>query len=260
MSETYDGTQTEEDGDSEASDFQPEAFETDPDAGSEDGDGSGPGDGVSEGLNSPQEAAPLPGRRRASDAIQTLRRENQALREQTARLEGRFTELAQQRSPPSGPTAEQVAAQEAQERAQLELMLPAEVARYYHDKTMRTVQQQMQAQAFNTWDMSDLAAFRSQTATDPLARKYERQVEDLLRSERAAGRNSSRETILNFLIGRDARAKAQAAAGKQGKTAQGRVNGATGRVAPPAQGADARGARERAERDSLEARLRNVTF
>ena len=170
-----------------------------------------------------------PAPRRSGGGSETIRAQRRARQEAEAEAARLRQELAEARGFQQGIQARQVdpqtAARAEQEFYQRLSMLPPEEA---HREVIQRGRQEfgaaLQQIEFRSNDRADKQAYDIAARTDPLARKYQAQVEQILSDERRQGRNPDRETILDVLVGRETREKARAAT-------PGQRNGAARRVA-----------------------------
>jgi len=195
-----------------------------------DGDEAG-GDAGDEGEAQEEvddDVAPAPRRGGGSATVRAQRaraqaaeREAGALREQIAALTANQRAIEQRLA--NDPAAQ--AAAEAREREQVALMTPDEVARYYAQKSEQRVFQAIQASEFRANDRADKQAYDAAARTSRVHQQYRSQVEQVLSSERAQGRNPDREIILKYLVGNDVLDRANRAAPGQRQRAAARVSG-----------------------------------
>jgi hypothetical protein len=119
----------------------------------------------------------------------------------------------------------QAAARAEQEfYASLELMPPAQAYQTLMRQGQSVIEARLQQAEFRANDRIDKRDYDAAARTDPVARQYQAQVEQILADERRMGRNPERETILDVLVGRETRAKARAAAPGQVRNGQRRIN------------------------------------
>jgi glutamine phosphoribosylpyrophosphate amidotransferase len=150
-----------------------------------------------------------------------------------------------------------LAAQREQER--LAMMQPHELIAHFQEKTRQEMRQEMQQFRLESQEQTDRLAFASLKAREPIAARYEKDVEALVASERAAGRIVSREVALNFAIGKAIREKAPGQAATQRTAARARVASQTTR--PGNQSGSPRDNRPSGDDlSSLEARLKGQTI
>lgn len=185
----------------------------------------------------------------------------QRWRERTERSERELAELRQQvagitqaRQQPAYDPAAAARAEQA-ELEQVRLMAPDEVARHYYQKAQREMGAVLAQQQFAIEDRIDRQAYENAAARSALHQRYAPRVEALLQSERASGRNTSREVILKYLVGEDAMQRATRAAPTQQRQAARRVAGAQAR--PTGSRSDA-GSDRRPAPDSYEASLERL--
>lgn len=162
-------------------------------------------------------ATPRNLRRRAQEAERErddARRQLQDVSARQANLEARLA---------NDPGAQARSAAEEAER--LAIMTPAEVGRYFYQKGLNETRQALFQQQFQTHEAFDKRKYDEAARTSKLHQRYHKEVDDVLRAERAQNRNPDREDILNHLIGRDVRDRAGRAAPVQRRQAQARVAG-----------------------------------
>ncbi|PXX15855.1 hypothetical protein C7399_109190 [Paraburkholderia tropica] len=106
------------------------------------------------------------------------------------------------------------------------------------NRTMRQSQQAAAHALFQAQDLNDRTAFESKFSSDPHRSRYRDRVEQAVQSERAQGRNVSREAVYYHMLGKDiaegklkpkAKAKAPAADIPRGKSPNVRPNVPSGR-------------------------------
>ena len=237
-----------------------EGHETEADAGTEpeqgevgtDSEDAAEGDGAeTEGQDEVVAATEDKPRSRAAARIEKLSTsareatERAAAAETKARdLEARLARLEQPRETP----------EQVQQR--MALMTPEERLEYKLDQAERRNQQNMQAMAFQMNDGNDKAAFTALRARDSVADRYADRVEAELTRLRTQGQNVSREALLDYMVGKDIRAKGGAAKSKQQKDGERRISRQT--AAPGNSRGDSAPAK-RGEK-SLEDKLADVTF
>jgi hypothetical protein len=106
-------------------------------------------------------------------------------------------------------------------------------------------------------DRLDQIEFRALVASNPVAKRFESQVEKLVRQEAAKGYSVTRETALKFALGEALLEKTKSAAGKQKPAGAARVAAQTTRTTRA--GADVGSERARAAGvNALEKRLENM--
>lgn len=189
--------------------------------------------------------------RRGETRFQRLANETKSARQESAELRRELEQLKAERRPAVQPSESP-----EQEAQRLALMTPEERMEYRFQKAERTNQQNMQAMAFQLQDGNDKSAFTSLCAGDPVAAKYKDRVETELTRIRGQGQNVSREALMDYLIGKDVRAKRGPAAEKQRKQGERNIQRQQAR---PANGRGDSAPAKRGEK-SLEDRLKDVTF
>jgi translation initiation factor IF-2 len=184
------------------------------------------------------EARPAPRRGGGSATVRAQRRRAQEAEARTAALE---REVAELRQIASRPAVDPAAAARAEQEwlAQLDMMTPAQAAQAVLERSRRENQQQLNMLHFQTTDRLDKQAYDATARTSKVHQQYRSQVEQVLASERAQGRNPDREIILKYLVGNDVLERGARAAPAQRSAAARRVNGqrtqptgARGNVAP----------------------------
>lgn len=221
----------------------------------EDGEGDPePDEGDGEGEDEPRPAArqSRPGRN------QRLRAENERLHREMAELRGRVDGISQSVRQPQPDYSAQRQRQEQEFWAALETMTPAEAARAAYQRAQGEFGQALRMQQMSVEDRIDKQAYDAQRTTSTVHQRYADRVEAVIAQERARGNvGITRDAVLKYLLGEDAIARANKAAGGQRQQAQRRVRQQT--VQPASgRGDGARGTR--AAPDSLEAaraRVRN---
>lgn len=190
---------------------------------------------------------------RRTARVQSLEKERDAEKAQAAEYKRRYDELIAQQHTQRTPA--QVEAEAAAEQAKMAAMDPLDRVTYIADKKINALQSQIQGLGFQTQDSSDKATFEARASIDPLYEKYKDRVETALAGMRAKGANTTREALLTYMIGEDARKKAaQKPEGQRRKdAASSRVAKANGK-APTTRGDTTNSKSEK----SLEDRLRGV--
>lgn len=180
-----------------------------------------------------------PERSRATRAVQEAKR---VAREQGARAQALEAEIAQLRAEravrESAATKQQEESPE-QEAQKLALMTVEERVDYKIAKADARNARAIGLANFQSADMADKAAFQSKAASDPRRKRLADEVEQLLLSERRAGRDFTRETVYMFVLGQKveqggaARTKAAAAGAQRIQRQQARADsGRSDRAAP----------------------------
>lgn len=206
--------------------------EAEGDAGQEDeehADDGGSDEGQEEGeeagdVEPPAREGRQAGRRETQS--QRLRRQNEELKQELAEARG-FRQATEQFRPQQ-PQVDQAALQRAQqERAdRLSMMSPVEAAEYIANEKMQLVAQALQNQQVTIQDRIDKQAYDQQARNSRVHEQYRQQVESLFASERARGNiGADRQSILEYLVGKDAVARASRAAPAQRRAANARVRG-----------------------------------
>lgn len=127
---------------------------------------------------------------------------------------------------------ERQATENAKELERISQMQPHERDAYEAKRDAAQTKQAMQLLHFQMKDSSDKSIYTAKAISNPLYAKYADRVEAKLTEMRKQGQNSDREVILDFLIGRDARLKAESgAAAPRRKSAAARIDAAQSRPA-----------------------------
>lgn len=150
---------------------------------------------------------------------QQAERERDELRQQQAQDRARLQALEQRVLNDPGAAARAA----AEERDRIAVMTPDEVSRYYYEKGTREFGGAIQALQMQTQELLDKQAYDAASRSSPLHQRYRSQVEQVLAFERAQGRSTTREVILDYLIGKDVRERSSVVAPKQRVAAAQRV-------------------------------------
>lgn len=219
-----------------------------------------------------QEGLSLEGRepaRRPNDSYRRLKERAKAAEarskesdDRATRFEREIGEIRQQLgSQQHQPSAAEQARLQQEEDERLALMTPGEQARYLRDQITRSVRDENQRMALGQREENDRTRFQDMQRTNPLARKYATEVENLVREQRSQGLSTPREVALAFLIGRKALDKVSGGA-TPSREQRGRVSGS--RAQSTRGGTESRSSgRERQGDDSeaaLERRLAGTVF
>lgn len=137
---------------------------------------------------------------RRTARVQKLEKERDDYREKYEKL---LTDARNQPAQPVLPREDP-----AVEQAKIAAMEPVDRVAYLADKRIQALEAQLGNLGFQTQDSSDKASYDARCAFDPLYEKYKPRVETALASMRANRANSTREAILTYLIGEDARKRA----------------------------------------------------
>lgn len=138
---------------------------------------------------------------RRTRRVQKLERERDEERERANRLQASMDEL---RTSNRQPNPQDEAARRA-EAERLAAMSPEERRAYDQDLTIRTLQHQMGNISHQIADATDKASFEAKSSINPLYKKYLPKVETALAGMRKNGANTTREALLTYMIGEDAR-------------------------------------------------------
>lgn len=224
--------------------------ETDVEVGDdEEGDAEGhERDGAEEGAEEAPRQEVRSGR--AADRIRAVKQEARQATEEAAKLRRELEEFKKAQTQKSREPDPEL------ERQRYEMMTTEERLEYrlnQSEQRHQAIERLMQVQA---WDTSDRANYAVLAASDPIAAKYKDEVERLHREQLQQGTPLDRETILNYVAGKAARARGGKDTAKQRATGQ--KNLERQRVTP----ASSRGnvSAERRGGKSLEERLADVTI
>ena len=176
-------------------------------------------------------ATPRNLRRRAQEAERALATE----RAEKAALDARLRALESRQA--TDPAAAARAAAERAERRRM--MAPDELVADVTQELRQDFGGALQALQFQQGDALDRTEFRASAATSKARAAYVDRVEALLASERAAGRNHTRDALFKYLYGEDMEKRASRAAPGQRRAAAARVAGQTTRPAGARGGAPA---------------------
>jgi hypothetical protein len=166
--------------------------EGDDEAGEPDGgSGGGPDDGQEITQRPPQEV-----RRQSptSRRFERLSNENRDLKNRVADFEKQLASLVQQQRQ-SSPA--EIAAQERAEAEAVSMMAPAEVARYYSQRSEQRIQTELNQTRQMLWDQNDQGQYDTLVAQNPAYRRYADRVEELRRQAPGV----SRRILLATAIG-----------------------------------------------------------
>lgn len=230
--------------------------EIDPDAeDADDGEDAGTGDDEGEGSEADdgQAQRQVAQPRRGSPRVQALANENRELKSKLSDFERQLREVSAtvgQRQPSQAEIAEQ----ERREQEALELMTPAQVANYYHQKTLRIVEQQTNQTRAHLFEQSDRQQYDAILAQNPAYRRYDDKVAELKRQAPGVPRN----ILLATAIGMRAMDGNGAAKTRGAKAAE--TQAARHRAAPSSSRADVPASRRERSGDDLEQRLRGQSI
>lgn len=230
-------------------------------------DGSGEGDQPEDGLEPENEEADQPDpqelqlrqqqrRSRAAETITNLRGRAQNAETEIASLRRELNEL-RNRPAPIDPMAAQRELEA--ENARLEMMSPAEQARYFYQKGQQETRVALAQQQFLAQDSQDRRDYAALKRDIPAATRLETQVEATLQQLRQQGIfGIGREDILKNLLGDEVLSRSRQGVGRARQDGQRRIRQQT---TQPAQGRGdvARGAPTRTQRDADRALLQSVT-
>lgn len=251
-------------GPGELPDEIPEVEDLDTEGGIDEGEideADGEGDGVADGGDEEEgQTRDVARGGRGRDTIKQLRvRAQEAERARDAErqeFQRRLTEIETRQRAPQQISPEEQARRQAEEQARLEMMTPAEVARYFAEQTERRVAAAVGSIQFQTADQIDRQAFEAEARSNPLLRPIKDKVESLLQQERAQGRNTNRLIVAKYVLGDELMTRHSQRAPQQRRAANGRVQRQT--TTPANGGGDARREGGRQGDDSYEAALRRV--
>lgn len=225
----------------------------------DEGDDEGGQDDEGEGGQEPLE--PRDSRRRASNSIRGLKAELKEAKARIARvdtLEQELAALKAQRHAPA-PSQADIERYEREEAERIDMMSPAEAARYVRQQMRAEMQQELQRDRIQQRDNSDRSSFESLTGRNPVAARYADKVEKLVKERRAAGEYVPREVALKFLIGEDALNKGTGKqASQQRRAAANRITDATTRGTRPSGGQPSERGVRRGGAESLEELERRI--
>lgn len=127
---------------------------------------------------------------------------------------------------------ERKAKDDAAEAERIAAMDPTERELYSSRKEINNNKQALAYINFKIEDSSDKSQYSAKSIVNPLYAKYADRVEAKLAEMRKGGQNTTREVVLDFLIGRDARLKAeQGDPGAKRRKAASRVDAARSKPA-----------------------------
>lgn len=150
---------------------------------------------------------------RTQRTITGLRARAQKAENETQELRSRLDALER------GQSGRSAAADEAEERARLEVMTPEERSEYRTTKTVNGLRQDFGRLQFQLADQTDKASFDAKAISNPVYARHADEVEDRLAALRRQGQNVTREIMLRFLLGEKAMQQQGRAAGKQRQAA-----------------------------------------
>lgn len=227
-----------EEGEGSAADGEGESDEDqDADKDPEEGEGGSEGDPLAADTGS-----------RSSRRIQALRQREAAATAEAAELRKRLDDvLADQRKQP--PAVDEVALRAEAEK--VALMEPHERVAYENNKRIKSLQDQVNGLGFHISDATDKATFEAKATIDPIYKKYAGRVEKALGDMRKNNANTTREALLTYMIGQDARERlAKNSNGDQRRrAAAARVENTKGRPATARSDASS----SRTDKDSVQA-------
>lgn len=158
--------------------------------------GSVPDLGDDSGQVSPQGPQGQVRQRRSPGAarFERLSNENRDLKNRVADFERQLQTLVQQQRQPSPA---EIAAQERAEAEAVSMMAPAEVARYYSQRSEQRIQTELNQTRQMLWDQNDAAQYDGLLTQNPAYRRYADRVEEL----RKQAPGVSRRILLATAIG-----------------------------------------------------------
>ena len=180
-----------------------------------------------------RQVAEPPSRPRASGRVDRLYSENRELRSKVQDFERQLNQLVQQQRQ---PTQAELAAQERAEAEAVSMMAPAEVAKYYSQKSESRIAAELNQTRQMLWDQNDAAQYDQLVTQNPTYGRYADKVEELRRQAPGV----SRKILLATAIGMRAmegapaaRTRAQNRSEAQAQRQQARPSQARGDVAAP---------------------------
>jgi hypothetical protein len=179
--------------------------------------------------------------------------------ERLARLEAEFerrTRIAAEQTAARQTPVVDAEFQREEERLRSAELSDIERWQIQANRTLRATQQQAQQALQQAQDMADRTRFEAKINTDPRRSKYADRVEEAVATERAAGRNASREAVYYYMLGKDI---AEGKLKSKGKTASAAPAVNRGRPAGVRSDVQGRG-RPASDKDKLRARLENQTI
>jgi hypothetical protein len=182
--------------------------------------------------------------------VRSLNEQIRTEREARLRLEGQLQARPAPHVPQVDPRVE-----EQQFMEQLRMLSPEDQAMAVGRRVQDTTSRALQAQRLEFADMMDRQSFTQLQRAEPAAKRLSDKVEQLLASERAAGRNSPREVIFSYLLGSELREKAARAGDQQRRTGQRRIAAQTTRPGNSRSTVASHGGRRSADDNSQEAIL-----
>lgn len=176
----------------------------------------------------PAEPAEPQGRlERRPGRIERARAEARREREARIRLEAELAAMRRQPPPQIDPMAAQRAHQAELERIQLMPPDQQVTALFAYNEQRALMREQARQAHFE--DQLDRQAFAQLVRSDPTARRLEGQVEQIRRENPTVGR----EVILDYLVGKEVREKARAAASRQRRVGRAAVQRETTQPGSP---------------------------
>lgn len=137
---------------------------------------------------------------RRTRRVQTLERERDEANERFRRLEETVAQLRTTAAP--NPNDEAARRAEADRVA---AMTPEDKRLYDLENSNRNLQAQVGNLGFHMSDATDRASFEAKATINPTYKKYAGRVETALMGMRKNGANTTREALLTYMIGEDAR-------------------------------------------------------
>ena len=198
----------------------------DPDAASKEGK-EGDVEGEGEDATAATDTAP---QSRSSKRIQALREREAAATAEAKLLKERLEQvLAEQRKQP--PMVDEAAARAEAER--VAAMDPVERRIYESEKKTAALQAQVNGLGFHISDATDKARFEAKAEINPVYKKYADRIEKGLSDMRKNNANTTREALLTYYIGEDARKRLESKTGsdQRRRAAATRVERTQGRPA-----------------------------
>jgi hypothetical protein len=235
--------------DVELDDFEPEAEEGEEVADLGEDTGEEPG-----GEDETRQAPPQPRRPGREE------RRRAELRELRERVERQDRELARvqgqvQQQPRVDPA--ELARREQLEREQVQLLAPEQQIEYWRRKDRQEFQQTLFNHQIQIGETIDKRDWDAACRTDTVRSRFADRVEDVLRTERNAGRNPTRETVFKYLYGEAALQQRQRQGDRQRRNGAARVRAQT--TQPAGGRSDVAADRRTRDDDSIEAARRRIS-
>lgn len=229
--------------------------ESGPDEGAEgDGDESGESGDSGEEDTTLQDEGQRPQVSRATARVQAALKAKKDAEERAANLE---RELQAARAP-RGKSPAELAAEQAAERARLELMSPDEKVDYYRQKDRNEFDSKFNLIQFQLGDSNDRAGFQALCARKAHLAEIADDVERQLTEIRRNGGNASRQAIAYYILGQRADSRADKARSKQTRVGQRNIDRQRATPSGGARSNTSPGRRETDEKSARAKRLENM--